>query len=70
MVMEKAEWKVTGMHCGSCGDLIKDILADHQAKDVSLSFQSGKLVFTAPPGELAGIQKEIEKEGYGVAAWK
>jgi len=69
--MPEALWKIKGMHCRSCEELIKDILSDHGIKNPALDSANGRLEFSyQEKASLERIKKEIEKGGYVVSLWK
>ncbi len=66
--MEKADLKVTGMHCESCVKLIEKALGKARGVESAVvNFAAGKASVTYDPAitDPALLVKEIEKRGYG-----
>ncbi len=66
--MEKADIKVTGMHCESCVKLVEKALGKADGVDAAVvNFAAGKASVTYDPAatDPARLVREIEKKGYG-----
>lgn len=59
--------KITGMHCQSCANLIKDVCSDVKGiKSCSIDAETGEgEVEHGGPADLDELKKEIEKLGQG-----
>ena len=67
--MKKEIIKVKGMHCSSCGELIKDALEELEGvKTVSVSHEQGIVSVEFDESSVSNerIRKEIVNEGYVV----
>lgn len=68
MSMEKADLKITGMHCESCVKLIEKALGKVKGVDsVVVNFAAGKALVNYDPAltDPSRLVKEVEKRGYG-----
>ncbi|MFH0714886.1 MAG: heavy metal-associated domain-containing protein [Candidatus Diapherotrites archaeon] len=64
--MKKA-LKVKGMHCKSCEALLKEVVEETGAKNVSASTSKGEIVAEfADDAQLLAAKKAIQGEGYQV----
>ncbi|WP_217348984.1 heavy metal translocating P-type ATPase [Prosthecochloris sp. GSB1] len=66
--LEKAELKITGMHCESCVRVVERALAKASGvREASVNFAAGKATITYDPSmtDSARLVREVEKTGFG-----